>query len=47
MVPASTPTLVNNRDTMEFEFHISPVPRSSRPHTSGGTAATNLTIRDA
>lgn len=28
---------MSSHATKEFEFHISPVPSSSRPHVSGGT----------
>ena len=31
----------------EFEFHMSPVPSSSRPHTSAGTSVDECRGRDA
>src|SRR5581483_5033584 len=39
---ASTrPALASDQDTTELEFHISPNPNSSRPHTGVGTSATS------
>ena len=31
---------------MEFEFHISPAPSSSRPHTGVGASGTSSSSRD-
>ncbi len=36
----STPLLARSHDTTEFEFHISPAPSSSLPHTGAGTSVT-------
>ena len=38
--PASTPPVVSDHETTEFEFHISPAESSSRPQTGVGTRRT-------
>ena len=42
---ASTPLCVSSQEVTEFEFHISPVPSSSRPHTGVGTDGTRSRSR--
>jgi hypothetical protein len=44
---ASIPLLAITHAITEFEFHISPVPSSSRPHTGVGTCATTSRTRRA
>ena len=44
---ASIPLLAITHAITEFEFHISPVPSSSRPHTGVGTCATTSSTRRA
>jgi hypothetical protein len=36
-----------NQEIIEFEFHISPAPSSSRPHTRFGICGTSSRIRRA
>jgi hypothetical protein len=47
MDSASIPLLAITHAITEFEFHISPVPSSSRPHTGVGTCATTSSTRRA
>ena len=44
ILPASMPPRMSNHEITEFEFHISPVWRSSRPQTRGGTDGTKSRI---
>src|SRR5437588_11487901 len=42
---AATPARVSSQETIEFEFHISPAPSSSRPQTALGTRGTSSSSR--
>ncbi len=46
-VSAGSPPVVSSHEITEFEFHISPVPSSSRPQISAGTEATRSSSRRA
>jgi hypothetical protein len=46
----SMPAAASRKAITEFEFHMSPVPNTSRPHVAGGTFGIRSTIarpRDA
>jgi hypothetical protein len=47
MPPGSRPALAINQEITEFEFHMSPVRPSSRPHTRAGTDGTRSSTCDA
>ena len=47
MDSTSSPAQAINHDMIQFKFHISPAPRSSRPQTGVGTSATSLSSRRA
>jgi hypothetical protein len=41
------PLRTSSQEISEFEFHMSPVPSSSRPQTSAGTEGTSSSSTDA
>jgi hypothetical protein len=47
MLAASIPARSSSHATIELEFHMSPAPNSSRPHTSVGTSGTSARRRAA
>jgi hypothetical protein len=47
IVPAGRPLRVSSHEITEFEFHISPVPSSSRPQTGVGSDPTRSRRRRA